>query len=120
MVETYKNERGEIAVLVSDGYGAGWSTWNHYPEIAWDKRVVELFMSLTAAEVAALAGLFGGSSGMDWVQRKMDEWGYTSIYWGGFDGCSIKWVPAGTAFRITEYDGAEHIEYRDTTEWVVF
>ena len=40
MVEKYYNENGELGVLISPGFGAGWSSWN-CDEIAFDKRVVE-------------------------------------------------------------------------------
>ena len=33
---------GKVAVLVSNGYGAGWYTWNKaYPECLFDKKMVE-------------------------------------------------------------------------------
>lgn len=118
-VELYKNEYGEIAVLVSRGYGAGWSTWNCYPESAWDKRVVELFIQLTEKERTALSN---NNQKMDWAKKQMEEWGYSNIYWGGFDDCEIKWVPENTFFRITEYDGCESIEFLNlnTDDWHIF
>lgn len=119
-VETYKNEDGEVAVLVSCGYGAGWSTWNPYPELAYDKRVIEMFLRLTKTERAALACLGRGATKTIWARQQMEKWGYKSIYWGGFYNCRIEWVPAGKPFRITEYDGAEDIEYLDTNDWMVF
>lgn len=116
-VKTYKNEHGEIAVLVSGGYGVGWSTWNREPNLACDRRVVELFMQLTKKERLALSY---GVAHLDWVRLKMIQWGYDeSIHWGGFDDCHIEWVPAGKAFRITEHDGAEDLEYFNPTDWVV-
>jgi hypothetical protein len=42
-MEVCKNKKGQIAVLVSGGFGAGWSTWNQ-PELAYDKRVVEFLV----------------------------------------------------------------------------
>ena len=44
MVEKYYNENGELGVLISPGFGAGWSSWN-CDEIAFDKRVVEYWDS---------------------------------------------------------------------------
>ena len=37
------NENDELGVLVSYGYGAGWSTWND-KKLAYDKRIVEKFL----------------------------------------------------------------------------
>ena len=31
----------------------------------------------------------------------------------------VKKIPAGTAYRISEYDGYEYIEYRDEIEWQI-
>ena len=44
IVEKYYNEdKTCIAVLVSRGWGAGWSTWNN-KEMAYDKRIIEAFL----------------------------------------------------------------------------
>jgi len=32
---------------------------------------------------------------------------------------SIAWLPVGTKFRITEYDGSEGLEYEEEQEWMV-
>ena len=42
-VELYEKD-GKIGVLVSHGFGAGWSTWGS-DELAYDKRVVEFWLS---------------------------------------------------------------------------
>ena len=39
-------EGGKVAVLVSKGYGAGWSTWNHdvsRERLSMDARVIRAF-----------------------------------------------------------------------------
>lgn len=37
----YYNEKGEVAVLVSPGFGAGWYSWNKdRPELLFDKDIV--------------------------------------------------------------------------------
>ena len=40
MVKKYYNENGELGILISPGFGAGWSSWS-CDEIAFDKRIVE-------------------------------------------------------------------------------
>lgn len=114
-VETYKGKEGCIAVLVSHGWGAGWSTWNE-PALAYDKRIIELFMRLTKDEREQVAH---GNEYFDWVRKHVVKWGYTSVYWGGFADCCIEWVPSGVPFRITEYDGNESIEFLDMKNWMV-
>ena len=86
---------GKVAVLVSPGYGAGWSTWNHRdlcfcpPMVAW----VE-----------------GGKVGEPPVPE--------DVFGGGAEQLKIVWVDEGVQFKITEYDGAESIEFRDSGDWV--
>ena len=44
MPELYEHIDGKrYAVLVSGGYGAGWSTWGD-KRLAYDKRIVEFFL----------------------------------------------------------------------------
>ena len=44
-MEVYYNEdKTKYAVLVSHGFGAGWSSWND-PSVAYDKRVVEFWLT---------------------------------------------------------------------------
>ena len=83
-----------MKVLISRGYGAGWSTWNE-PELATDKRVIKAF-----------------ESGMTYeeMEEYLKELGYKDVYMGGYGQCEIKEVPKGTYFRIDEYDGSEAIE----------
>lgn len=87
---------GMVAVLVSYGYGAGWSTWGNSTErefYAMDKGLVELAMQKAKEEH---------------VKTYIEAAGYTEPYMGGWP-CSIEWIPKGTAFVIEEYDGSESI-----------
>lgn len=82
-----------MKVLISPGFGAGWSTWNT-KELATDKRVVEAF-----------------ESGMseDEMSGYLEGLGYEDVYMGGYSGCEIVEVPKGLRFIIQEYDGHESI-----------
>lgn len=92
IVEKYYNEdKTCIAVLVSRGWGAGWSTWNS-PEMAYDKRIVEAFLDSTSA---------------DDIEVLCKEWGYDSCYAGGWSDVRLEWVSVGEKYYIYEYDGAE-------------
>lgn len=94
-----------MKVLISPGFGAGWSTWNH-PLMAFDKDVIELFER-------------GGSE--DEIRRLCADKGYGGddryIYMGGFDELQVVEVPSGNLFKIEEYDGSEYIEIFDADEW---
>lgn len=99
MVDKYYNMRDELGVLVSPGFGAGWSTWNA-PELAYDRRVVEKFLTERPSV-----------SEMEEFLRTI---GYSNVYMGGYNQLTIEWIPRGTIFCIHEYDGSESIETPDS------
>ena len=98
MAEKYYNENNELGVLISVGFGAGWSTWND-TELAYDKRIIEKWLEgVTSDEMA------------DYIENL----GYESPYMGGYCNLRLKFIPRGTMFCIHEYDGAESIETPET------
>jgi hypothetical protein len=92
--EKYYNSKGEVAVIYSPGYGAGWSTWNsELGEAAiFDKDLVEALLANDHLKVASIA-----------------ESKYPDAYAGGLEKASIEWVPIGSQFDILEYDGSERV-----------
>lgn len=95
-----------MKVLVSHGYGAGWSTWGD-PGMATDKRLIELFEhGCTEEEMADLCVECGYTNGYD-----------EPPYMGGFYKLAVEEVPNGSYFKIREYDGAEYIEIFNKDEW---
>lgn len=102
--EKYINEDGKVAVLVSPGYGAGWSTWASSDEreaAKFDRRIVEQVLAKN-----------------DDLERFVQQLGYTS-YTGGLSSLEIEWVAPGEPFYIHEYDGYEDIRWRDSDGWTV-
>ena len=99
MVEKYYNENDELGVLISGGFGAGWSTWND-AEIAYDKRIVEYWLneSPSSYEMANFVASLG----------------YRKPYMGGYGSLRIEYIPRGDMFCIHEYDGSESIETPET------
>ena len=95
---------GMVAVLVSRGFGAGWSTWNHeYPEMLFDPEIADLVLNgAVEDDIVALASSK-----------------YPDAYLGGVDGLSVRWVPVGTKFRVDEYDGSESLDIMDEMNWTV-
>lgn len=84
---------GQVAILVSPGYGAGWSTWADNAEVAvFDPEVVEWVESGKPEDV---------------FREKEDAWEERIGYLGGADQLGIQWVPVGSRFYIEEYDGSE-------------
>jgi hypothetical protein len=90
---------GMVAVAVSGGFGAGWSTWNSIDPM--DARFNQLFLDGKVDEVVRICD--------------DEDLGYA----GGASGVEIEWIPIGTEFIITEYDGAESLETKDSFNWKV-
>jgi hypothetical protein len=92
---------GLVAVLVSPGFGAGWSTWNtEYEELLFDPGIVELVEQKKWQELET------------YVTLK-----YPGIYRGGMPNLEIQWIPQGAEFVIDEYDGAESLKLKDDIIW---
>ncbi len=95
---------GKVAVLISGGFGAGWSTWNYgEPQMLYDPVIVKMLeQSKSESE----------------IEQYCKEQ-YPNAYLGGLDGLYVEWLPVGTAFRIHEYDGSEIVEIRDKMRWEI-
>ena len=92
------NDKGEVAVLVSPGFGAGWSTWNSTSPT--DARYAQFIYNgdlKTAEELA----------------EKEDQ------YAGGLGNCVLCWLLPGTEYYIDDYDGSEQLITKDTYNWKV-
>lgn len=87
---------GKVAVAVSKGYGAGWSTWGSVDPM--DKRFNELILEGKIEEAEALAKSLG-------------------YYSDGLRNCVIEWLDIGTRFEIKEYDGNESLRILDDTPY---
>lgn len=94
---------GKVAVLYSPKFGAGWSTWiDSYPNCLYDPVLVEMIeRKATFKEMC------------DYVDT------ITNSYSGGLRDIKVGWLPIGTIFEITEYDGAESIRILNNDTWEV-
>lgn len=90
---------GKVGVLISPGFGAGWSTWG-CP--LFDKEIVELL------EKEDFEGL-----------EVLLEEKYPNTYTGGLRDLKIVWLPVGTKFIVHEYDGSESIQLETDMDWIV-
>lgn len=84
---------GEVAVIISPGYGSGWSTWDH-KRSPFDKELVEALLSDPSKEKATA------------LLKERHPTGYKTA-----DDLVVEWVPVGTRFTIDEYDGSESLRY---------
>ncbi len=90
---------GNVAVLISKGFGAGWYSWNtDYKELLFHPKLVEMVEQGRNDEITD-----------EWVKDNLN----IDIYAGGSDGLTILWIPAGTAFAVEEYDGNESLRTFD-------
>ena len=94
---------GQVAVLYSPDYGAGWSTWANQDvrkDVLFDPGAVELVEQEKWEELEV------------YITLK-----YPGFYTGGLRDLQIEWMPEGTQFIVNEYDGNESIQTRDSTDW---
>jgi len=96
------NQTGEFAVLVSPGFGAGWSTWG--ADVFDPAAVVSVLSSLTCEDYE---GLFEELNGIP-----VEE------YTGGYRDLEVIWVKPGTQFRVEEYDGSESLIVNSSDYWL--
>ena len=97
-----------MKVLISPGYGAGWSTWE-YPAMAFDERLIQAFeRDISEDEMYELCVKCG----------YCNEYG-DGPYMGGFSQLEVEDIPSGELFQIREYDGNEYIEYFNADDWYI-
>lgn len=96
----------KIAVLVSPGFGAGWSTWNreHGQFLAFDSTLVDM------AERGA-----SSDEVEEYLKKTLGEDAY--VYMGGWSDIEVEWLPVGTSFYIHEYDGSESTKTNEDLVW---
>lgn len=91
---------GNVAVLLSPGYGAGWYSWNkEHKELLFHPKLVAMVEAGTQAEITD-----------EWVKENLG----IDIYTGGAESLKIEWLPEGTVFQIEEYDGFETLQTLDS------
>ena len=93
-----KRKDGKVAVLVSGGYGAGWSTWanDHSDFLAFDAGLVD--MAERKATIPEVEAYLKSQLGDDYY-----------VYMGGWGDVEVEWLEEGTPFYIHEYDGSESL-----------
>lgn len=115
-------ENGQVAVLYSPGYGAGWYTWNESRfededealKLIFDPILVDLVKQKEANRFEDLDML---NSIHQQIEKRASEI-LPDGYFGGVEDLTIQWMPIGTQFRIEEYDGSESILYKENEYWL--
>ena len=117
-VERYINEDGKVGVLISGGYGAGWSTWADSKDrefFLFDRGLVTLALEKEAAWISQDNPVIEMNT--EELEDYLKENGIDS-YTGGWAGVYVKWMDQGTEFIVEEYDGSESLRYRDNEDWM--
>lgn len=83
---------GNVAVLYSPGFGAGWGSWNDdYPAMVFDPIIVAMVETQDFTDF-----------------ENYCEKTYPDAYCSRAN-LTVGWVPVGEKFRIDEYQGSERI-----------
>lgn len=100
------NEKNEVAVMISRGYGAGWSTWAESDilrHVIFDSRIIRY----------KFLGEYAEHNYESFMKNIVGFAEDIIPYEGGFPALMVQFIPEGTQFRINEYDGSESIEIFD-------
>ena len=99
---------GKVAVLFSPGYGSGWWTWNKdHDQLIYEPAVVKWVLAGKPLDARADLELL--------LRNK-----YEHVYIGSnMSDLHVEWLPIGTNFRITEYDGFESLVFTAEEDWHV-
>jgi hypothetical protein len=107
---------GKVAVLYSPGYGAGWYSWNpDVRECLFHPDLVALVEQKAALEepfkFKRKDEIPGRQELINAIKAKATELFGDDFFNEGARDLSLEWLGEGDAFRITERDGSEDIEY---------
>ena len=92
---------GKVGVLVSPGFGGGFSTWGYPTEAIFDPTLIELVENEKIQEA---------------INYCESTW--EGVYSGGVWDLVVVWVDEGRRFIVEEYDGAESLLFEDKIDWI--
>jgi hypothetical protein len=91
---------GKVAVLISDGWGAGFHTWGAPVEAIFDPTLVDLIERQQYEDA------------IKYVESTY-PYDVTAV-----EDLVVQWIPEGAKFIIMEYDGNESIAMLDEVKWI--
>lgn len=92
---------GNVKVLYSPGYGAGFYTWGAPVEAIFDPKLIKLVEDKNIEEA------------ISYVEKTYDA------YTGGVEQLRVLLIPEGNRFIIDEYDGSEGIQLLDSINYLI-
>ena len=95
---------GKVGVVISLGYGAGWSTcnYNFKDELCMDCNIVEAVLNDDLEKVK------------DYVEKT-----YPDADTDGYNQLSVEWIPEGVTFQINDDCGSETLSIIDPRSCMV-
>jgi hypothetical protein len=91
---------GKVAVLISNGWGAGFHTWGAPLEAIFDPTLVDLIERQQYKDA------------IKYVETAYPD-DVTAV-----EDLVVQWIPEGAKFIIMEYDGNESIAILDDVKWI--
>lgn len=103
---------GKYGVLVAPGKSGGWSTFNEYPELAYDKRVIEFWLSKKDdKEFMEQVGDYSYSKAYIELKTFLTSLGYSkNLCLYGFKYVTLQYVDRNVPWRIVCNCGDEILE----------
>lgn len=95
---------GKVAVLITRDYGAGWYTWHRIIDLLFDPEIVVMVENPDDDEDLETIAKYCKSRYADFNMPVPE--------------LSVVWLPEGTQFRVSDYDGLESIELMKDTKWL--
>ena len=95
---------GMVGVIVTDGYGCGWSTWMYNCNLSFRERY------LFCPKI------------IEWIETgKKDKFPIEddNLPEEAKKNLMVEWVPEGSEFFITNYDGNETIHIYNDIHWIL-
>jgi hypothetical protein len=114
-------ENGQVAVIYSPGFGAGWYTWNQGRFSELNDGAALLFDPILVDLVKQKHASQFDEGARDQIETQIvarAEQLCPEGYFGGAEDLVIEWMPIGTEFEIDEYDGSESIRYKENEYWI--
>lgn len=92
---------GNVGVLVTPGFGAGFFTWGAPIEAIFNPTLIGLIENQKLQEA---------------IEFVAETW--EDVYTGGVQDLVVVWIPEGSKFHIMEYDGSESLVLIDDIDWI--
>lgn len=114
MIDKYINDRDEVAVIYHNAYGNGWNDFRERGAVKhlFDPIIVQWILSDEEYKKQHLNSI------MMYVSNTYEDDASTSWNSNDMFNLRVRWVPDGSRFRISSYDGQEWVVLESEEEWI--